>query len=845
MKKTGIKVIAALWIVALAITLSACSRDRAAEPSLEAEPASSVEENVAVEPFTGLPSDRTPPPGMQLAAENDGLALYIHPDTAEVAVEDLDSGELWYSNPPGRLEAANVSPLYQSKLSSQFTLTYLNENGQLKEYNSYDDSVAKKQYRIERTADGAIKVTYTIGNIVKGLDVIPLMISEERFNEEILEKIEDEATRTSVGYKFAFDNDRKVYTPRPMQDFVIEQVATTLESIGYTAEDAAFDNKENGLEAASAARNVQFTVALQYALEDDRFVISVPTADLDYPEQFPIESLALLESFGAADAEAEGYLFVPDGSGALIHLNNGKTSADAYDAPVYGLDEALILKERVQVNEPVRLPVFGIVSGGHAMLAEIEEGDALAYIHADIAGRNHPYNQVFSRFQLMNHDAIKLSSGTESSAIPVFQPRIYEGSLKVSFSFLHGKDASYSGMASLYRERLADRYGWERNDADSLPFVLQLEGAFPRKQSFLGVPYKSLEPLTTYEQAGELAASLHEAGIENLKLRYMGWFNGGIRHKDTSSIKLEGKLGGAAGFEQLKQTLNEQGAVLYPDVAFMEKYKGASGSSYFLNKERAKIYAYSPVHYMEDPSTFSHYVLSPAVLHDTATDFLDAYGKVSSGGLALRDLGQKLNSDFDTQVFVDRQQALVEVEQTLSKISEETDQVMISGGHAYTLGAADVVIDAPLRSSRFQLFDEDVPFYQMVLHGYIDVAGQPWNMGDAQDLRLQLLQSLETGSAVAFDWFYTEPHVVKDTDYDHLYSAYYKDWFEQAVDLYQQANEVLKQMQGQTIVSHERLTADVVRTTFENGVQITINYGEEAFVLDGERIEAESYGVRP
>ena len=47
-----------------------------------------------------------------------------------------------------------------------------------------------------------------------------------------------------------------------------------------------------------------------------------------YPlsEEYPVNSISLLSFFGAAGQEREGSMFVPDGSGALIHFNNGKTN---------------------------------------------------------------------------------------------------------------------------------------------------------------------------------------------------------------------------------------------------------------------------------------------------------------------------------------------------------------------------------------------------------------------------------------------------------------------------------------------------------------------------------------
>jgi hypothetical protein len=790
-------------------------------------------------------SGKTLDNGMIEAASNEALVLYIHPETAEIAVLDRASGEMWHSNPQDLESAGQITPLYRSLLSSQLRLSYYNEKGQVSTFNSYDDSVAKGQFEIGLTEQG-VKVTYVLGNVIKGLDVIPLMISEKRFQEEILNKIEDEETRQSIFYKFAFDKDRKVYTPRPMQPYVVEEVAGIFESIGYTSEDAAYDNKENGMESVSAAQTVSFTVSLIYSLEDDRLVVSVPADEIEYPEKFPILSLNVLEFFGAAGPDDKGYMFVPDGSGALIYLNNGKKTADPYRAAVYGDDLTAAREEKVQWNEPIRLPVFGMVNGGRAMMGVIEEGDAFASITADIGGRNHPYNYVAAQFDLMVSDKITLTSGAQTSSIPVFQPRIYQGDLKISYAFLSGKDASYVGMAKKYRERLIREYQWERLPEDSpLPFVLQLEGAFPKRQSFLGVPYRSLEPLTRYDEAAEIAKQLRQNGVGNIHLRYVGWFNNGIRHASPRSIDWISRLGGAGAFEELQRYAEANGIKLYPDVAFLRKYKGSSDAATLLTRKKAKVYEYHRVHYQLDKTRFLHYVLSPAALARTVDSFLAKYENIGVDGISLRDLGSDLNSDFRPESMIDRQQSLVLSKQETAKFAEALSDLMVAGGNIYAAAQADIVVEGPLASSKFGLFDEEVPFYSIVMHGYVDVAGQPWNLSPT-DRRAQLLKTLETGAAVYYDWFYANPSAVKDTEYDYMYSSSYKDWMDEAAAMYREADEVLRQVRGHTIENHEKLADGVYRTTFDNGFGIIVNYNKEAVAIEGKRIEAKSFwaGVR-
>jgi hypothetical protein len=84
---------------------------------------------------------------------------------------------------------------------------------------------------------------------------------------------------------------------------------------------------------------------------------------------------------------------------------------------------------------------------------------------------------------------------------------------------------------------------------------------------------------------------------------------------------------------------------------------------------------------------------------------------------------------------------------------------------------------------------------------------------------------------------------VKDTDFNHLYALSYKDWFEEAVGLYNEANAVLKKVRNQVIVEHGKPAPGVVQTTFQNGITITINYNNTAVAMNGLQIGAQSYQV--
>ncbi|WP_054958120.1 DUF5696 domain-containing protein [Paenibacillus dakarensis] len=801
--------------------------------------AAAEKENRIVSPNT--PAELQALETMEQVADNETLQLYMNRQTAEIAVKDTRDGYVWFSNPVGRDEDPLASPMYKSELSAQVLIQYYNEKGQINTFNSYDDSVAKEQF--EMTAEnGKVRAVYRIGNVAKSFANIPKVIGKERFENEILAKIQDEEVRDGVAYKYRLIEERQVYEVRKLQDYVAEELSQILEQAGYTADDAAADHKENGVAGETAEESAEFTVVLEYSLDGENLVVTVPGRELTYNKAYPLASLQVLKFFGAAGTNDKGYILVPDGSGALIRLNSGKPGAEPYRLPVYGRDGTFMVKEQIQQNQITRLPVFGMKRNDHAFIGMIEEGDAAASVTADVSGRNDSYNTVSSQFQVTAMDMYTLTSGTKSSSVPMFQQRIYDGNLQLRFGFLSGQEASYTGMAEHYRNYLIGMYGLTPlQPQEHSPFILELAGAFRKNQSFLGIPYKSTEPLTTFNQAVELMEKLKQAGVGNINLRLVGWFNDGINHSSPNDISVESVLGGKKDLGELASYAEKNGIGLFPDAAFLRKYKGDGGAATLLDRKKAKKYAYNPVTYNQDLTRFSHYVLSPSRLSSQVDGFLKDYTKLQMNGLALRDMGDEVNSDFNPDRMITRPESQQIIVEQLEKLRQSAGNIMVSGGNAYSLPYADVVVNAPTRSSRLNLTDEDVPFYQIVLHGYIDLAGAPFNMDEDQNPRLSMLKALETGSNLYYEWFYSPASVVKDTEFNVLYAASYKDWLDEATELYKEADEVLSKVRTQTITDHENLQEGVVRTTFSGGMSILINYNPYEIVVDGKTLASLSW----
>lgn len=647
-------------------------------------------------------------------------------------------------------------------------------------------------------------------------------------------------------------------------------------AVGYTPFDAQHDHEDNHIDPPQPNTEV-FQIPVEYTLDGDTLVVRIPGQDIRYPKDvvdldgrygmagglvtFPLYSMRVLEFFGAADLNQEGYMFVPDGSGALINLNSGRIAAKAYNEAVYGLDNSVASIEQLTDvgKERIHLPVFGLRMSDEAMVAVIESGDALARIRADIAGRENSYNNVFAEFILTPRATLQLSTKPSAvyaygshnrNSINVYQSRPYEQDIQIRYAFLSGSASDYVGMATWYQSYLVGKYGLERLAiGDRAPFYAGLIGAVSRTRPILGIATETMDALTTYEQVRQVQAELTEGGIDNLKLRYIGWLHGGIKHVFPAGVSLERSLGSQGEFSKLLADLRSSAADLYLDVGFLnvardellDGFSTGRDAARQLDRQVATIYGYDPATLMADKQN-RYYVVSPRSLGTAVDRFIKDLKSYGAERVSLRYMGSQLNSDFrvDPQELIDRQQALeIQKEQLRAIQSGLLHKILVDGANAYALPFASDIVNMPMSSSEQSIIDMSVPFYQIAIHGFISYAGEPINL--AGDYTRSVLKTVETGACLYYEWGYTIPPELSNTEFSHLYAADYRSTKADALRLYADVASVLRGLYDQRIVGHKQLASGVYQTVYENGSAVVVNYNEDPVRIGDIEIPGQYY----
>lgn len=804
---------------------------------------------------------------MEMVSENQYLALYIDRASTEAAVLDKRSGKIWYTNPKGRDVDPIANGVNKDLLSSQFSIIYYNQSGQQHTMNNYTDSILNGQFKIENIKDG-IRINYTLGKAEK-VYVIPTFISKQRMEEKILNHL-DEATKNELSSYYSLlslnDSDSKSYKDKllkqyPMlkkcdmyvlmpsiQDFMKKDIEATILSTGYTLQDMNDDNKANNYADSNVNKEI-FNISLEYYLDKDKLMVKVPTDKITYDHKlFPLYRIQLLEYFGAADSKQQGYMLVPDGSGSLINLNNKKYKMQPYTTDVYGVDKSITLYKLPAVVEQSYLPVFGMKAGDSAFFSIIEQGDAMARIWADVAGRQNSYNNVYSEYTFIPMGQLQDEKMFGNRIIIEYPSRIFKGDIIVAYAFLNGEDANYPGMAKYYRNYLWGGQGIPRVKAKKdIPFYLEVTGAIDKVKPLLGIPVNRIEPLTTYEEAVKMLQTLKDNKIGNVTLRYDGWANGGIKSTIPIRLNLISQLGGRSGFKKLQEFTAENGIKLLPETGILyasndklfDGFSKAYDASRDITNLTAEAYKYNQA--LLYANYIVGYIITPGKIPGIVDGMMKGLKNLALHGVTIKDAATDINSDFNKHRMTDRQEALHIVAGEMKKMKASGLSLMADGGNAYSLPYVDNILNIPVDSNKFFITDASIPFYQMVVHGIKEYAGTPLN--NTSDIRYQFLKALETGSGIYFSFFYRDNSLVKQSDYDYFYSNNYRAWMNEAADLYHKADAVLQDVQDQLIVNHQILQSNVVKTTFENGKEIILNYNKEPVVVNSETIEGMNFKV--
>lgn len=578
---------------------------------------------------------------------------------------------------------------------------------------------------------------------------------------------------------------------------------------------------------------------VEYTIEDDHLKASLKVADIEETNPANVTTeITLLGSFGAAGSDEEGYFVIPDGSGALVRFNNGKALNSTYQQRVYGSDVTAVPTVKGAVNEQVYLPMYGIVKEDNAMLVVASKGDSNAFLNTKVSEQsNSSYNLCNFTFLLRGTDTFYMS-GSNKEELTVFESgEIKSDDIELRYYPIAKDDADYVDIAEKYRDYLLNEEGVTvKAQADSSPMYVDLYGGVEKEKPILGIPVTLKTSITSYSQSQEILSKLAENGVDDMVVSYNNWTNDGIKNQVDTGAKPSGTLGGRSDFNDLTDYMEANGIEFYPASDNRDFLSGNGFYSFTSTAVRvsgaySRIISYDRAYGIPDGFKENMSLLSPSLFKEVFTEAAGSYSDSGLTGMSIGSLTSSVYGDYgkkDISRF-DSMNLLTQSYETIN--SKLSGGILADTANAYALPYVSHITGVPLTSSRYDVFDEDIPFYQLVMHGIIPYSTTAIN-GDA-DSETLLLMAAATGSNLSYDMLYEETSTLKDTDFDVYYYANYENWIETASAEYKLVSSILSKVSDCTITDYTVEDESLITTTYSDGTVIQVDLNAKTISDNG------------
>lgn len=598
---------------------------------------------------------------------------------------------------------------------------------------------------------------------------------------------------------------------------------------------AKISNVSNGIKITYKFNAAKITVPVTYTLEDDHLKLSVDTSEIKEEDGDKLTTkLAFMSTFGSAEMDENGYFVIPDGSGALIDFNNGKTDLKTYSGKVYGRDITPVTQTAPAVTEQVYLPMYGIVKGNSGMMVVADKGDTAATINAYVSGQNKTdFNACYFDFEIRTSDEYQLGASNDTP-LRVFEKRgILVPEIEVRYYPVSKSDKSeidYVDIAEKYRNYLTSDYGVTKSDSvKDVPLYVDLYGAVLKKESVLGFPVTMQHAATTFDEAKDILTELTADGADNIVATYNEWTSADINEKVSDKAKPASKLGGKSDFNSLLSFAESNNISIYPNVQNLTFKTGGgywtvTDTAIRVSNAYSRQITYDPAYGIENKFYKSLSLLAPEAYERMFNNLAKSYSKYGLENISVGTASTVIYGDYGKKA-TSREMMKSIVREGYQKLDDQVGSILADGANAYVLPYVDRITDVPLNSSKFDIFDTDIPLYQIVMHGLKSYSTPAVN-GQAQ-IGDVILSAVAAGSSLNFDLMAEEANELKDTRYDVYFYADAEYWKKDAASTYAFVKEILSDVSEEQITGYTILPNGNTETTYSNGTKITVNYADK------------------
>lgn len=593
---------------------------------------------------------------------------------------------------------------------------------------------------------------------------------------------------------------------------------------------------DQGVTATVAFTEFGITLGVMIQLDDNGVNIEIPFDSIK--QENPDYKLGLVYVYpfmGAVRGDSiPGYMFIPDGSGSLIRFGTETKAKNMFYGRYYGADLGMLtfLPYDPFVTYPmnISIPVMGMAHGEkqNAFIAIVEKGAAYGELQAHPAG-------IITNFNFLNNVFVYNQSyfqatNRSGAGVTTIQRNTNEFDVKLRYRFLAGDLADYVGMARDYQKYLVDKGVLKKSTDQQNNIGLKLEFLGGDKEKVLF--WHRLIQMTTVSQMDDMLTDLN---IKNVDVVYYGWQPLGAGTMPPRSLKLDGGLGSVEQLQALADRIHSTGgnfSLYYDPMAAIDRESGYSTrNDLAMSITNANLKGYN--------RGKLNFYFNLDALSDRYLAFSQDVFSHPGVGMAVDGIGWTLNSDFKKNHFLSREQAITEYQNLLAK---NQGFMAFFAPNDYLFTYTRAYYDMPLGDNGYIFTTEAVPFLEIVLAGYIPYYGPALNF--SSNVQDDLLRQVDYG--VYPSYFLTQEVTAKilNTTSEWIYTSSRAQWLEEIKQTYQWMNALLAPVKGQVVFARQTLAPNVIATTYANGKQIIVNYGDTPFRLGNITVKAKDALLR-
>lgn len=576
----------------------------------------------------------------------------------------------------------------------------------------------------------------------------------------------------------------------------------------------------------------KISISVVFEEKDGTLIVTVPEKSITEAGDCTIIALELLPYFGASVDTEDGYIFYPDGCGALYDFKKGGgVEKVPYKSNVYGnyfssLGD-YIESASTGVKWPM-LPVFGVKQGESAFAGIVTKGQADTILCFAPSGYIFNASRVYPVFQYRYGTSL---TSVNDEEIILFEKDRYHGDFQVQYILLDKEDANVSGMARAYRSYLLENDMLKKSSytpSVSLDLLLTVKKAL--------LLWEQTVTASDFYSGVRMLDTLAGMDISGVRLNLLGWQKGGY-NLYPSHFPVSGAAGGKRALQSLLSAAKKRNAQVALSDNFFEAdssrggYSDRNDTAFNLMNE---IYTDEQrIKYLLDVrhaySEFNNRWMQKAKSLDISAVNLDHLGRLIYAN------GKKSSP-------IGRSAAAFVAGELAQAASKGFSNFGSAGGNEYVLPFADFLYAVPETSSRNFAFDRDVPFFHMVVHGYIPYAPEiPGNLSDNFDLTR--LMWAEYGYVPYYSVSEKDASVLKDAYSDGVFVSKFSDWEKNIAQTIAEFDNKLGSLAKVPMRSWEQLSQTLVKVTYENDRFVLVNRGSEPVFMDGVTVDPMSFAV--